>query len=77
METIFTPNLVNISNAVKNEVALCRKLQRAIQGQPIGVVINALGRSLYEAQKFAREQTAPKPAGGPAGIVSGDLSDQS
>lgn len=77
METIFTPDLTNISNDLKGEVMLCRKLQRAIKGQPIAVVINALGRSLYEAQKFAREQTAPKPAGGPAGIVSGDLAEQS
>ncbi len=80
METIFTPDLKNISDDLKGEVALCRKLQRAIKGQPIVVVINALGRSLFEAQNFMRSQTAqnaPKPAGGPAGIVNGDISDQS
>jgi len=73
--TINVPQLDTISNAVKAEVVLCRKIERAINGQPIDVVMNALGRSLHAVQSYARKMTTPQPNGGPAGIVSGDIAE--
>ena len=56
MTNSLVPDLNSITDACVAEAALCRKLRRALKGQPVAIALNAVARTMHALQTHLRGQ---------------------